>query len=118
MSSYYAKIGSVMGGGERLVAVTGRLQNGLMRVVDVDVSGNPLGAQSYVPSNVPLIEMEKSPQGYLVEAGGQVEEEIDWAAHEDKVEYNEDGEPEVKSEVSSVSPTNPALAGFPELQGE
>lgn len=120
MSSYYAKIETQLGSGERLVAVTGQLQGGLLRVVDVDMQGNPVGSQTYLPANVEIIELEKGADGLLQPIGGdnELEESIDWAAHEDKVTYNEDGEPEVQGQVSSVSPTNPAMAAFPELSGE
>jgi hypothetical protein len=86
MSSYYAKVTSAMGGSERLVAVTGQLQGGLLRVVDVDIQGNPIGSATYLPANAVICEMFQASTGLLVdERDGPVDdEEIDWAAHEDK----------------------------------
>jgi hypothetical protein len=119
MNSFYARIGSPMGGGERVVGITGRTANGLLRIVDVDARGNVIGNQTYIPANVPYTELHLGPDGYLLDGADNEKEEIDWAAHEDKLEYNEEGEAKISGgEMSSVSPTNPALGGFPELQGE
>jgi hypothetical protein len=120
MTSYYAKIGAPMGGGERLVAVTGQLTSGLLRVVDVDIYGNAIGQPSYVPVNPNIQILTKDKSGQLTTANNDEEQKNDWAAHETTAEYVEgnEGSGGVTVEVSSVSPTNPAMAAFPELQGE
>lgn len=123
MSSYYARITQGMGA-ERLVAITGRTGVAL-RVIDVDISGNPVGSASYVPANVGQVELTRNSQGFLVESeeNGN-EEEIDWEAHEsdigksigDEEGDGNDWHDKYESDMSSLSPTNPFLAGFPDLQ--
>lgn len=122
--SYYAKVGQAMGGGDRLVAVTGALQGGLLRVIDVDVAGNTIGEPTYIPSTVPKIEMVKDQDGYLIPATEAANEsqEIDWAAHESTTgRISGDSEDEAVGEDESIvsdGKVNPALAAFPHLQGE
>jgi hypothetical protein len=122
--TYYAKVGQAMagpvGGGDRLVAVTGATQGGLLRVVDVDATGTPVGEPTYLPRNVPQVEMVQGPDGFLREAS-EVDEspEIDWAAHESSTGRIDENE-EVGEDESIVSDgkVNPAMAAFKELQGE
>lgn len=119
--SYFAKAGqTAMGSGERLVCVTGTLYGGLLRVVDVDVQGKPVGSPSYLPASAVISEMVKDSEGYLIEAGSVDEaQEIDWEAHADKPSDPEADEATgtTTATVSSESGRiNPAMAAFPELQ--
>lgn len=80
--------------------------------------GNPVGSATYVPANVALIELIQDSNGNLVE-GTQDNQQIDWEAHADTYEYNEEtGDMEPMGKMPSVSPTNPAMAAFPELASE
>lgn len=117
MSSYYAKIAGMGGGNERLVAITGRLQGNLLRVIDVNINGKPMGNASYLPANIQIVEMKLGSDGYLTEAGTNEPETIDWQAHESKVGYVSEDETEGETESTvSDAPSNPAMAAFPELQ--
>lgn len=123
MPSYFAKAGqTAMGSGERLVCVTGQLYGGLLRVIDVDVQGKPIGSPSYMPANAIITEMVRGSQGILVEADSVDEsQEIDWEAHADQPSDVEADEPTgtTTATVSSESGRiNPAMAAFPELQGD
>lgn len=113
--------GQAMGGGDRLVGVTGSTQGGLLRIVDVDISGNPIGEPTFLPANVPQTIMVQGPDGFLVEATEVTNEEIDWSAHESSTgRIAEDGSVEEESDVESIisdGKVNPALAAFPDLQG-
>jgi hypothetical protein len=114
MSSYYARIIQGMGA-ERLVAITGRTGVAL-RVIDVDATGHPIGGAAYVPANVPQVELIVGPNGFLVEPENDTTQEIDWEAHESTTGQDNGSEEENSSDVSSVSPRNPALGAFPQLQ--
>lgn len=112
-----------MGGTERLVAVTGRLQSGLLRIVDVDIQGNPIGNATYLPGNAEITVMEKSISGFLEEPNEEEDAEaIDWEAHESSTgrisEDEVESESEFEAKIDSAAPRNPALAAFPELQEE
>jgi hypothetical protein len=101
-----------MGGGERLVAVTGHLYGGLLRVLDVDINGQPIGSPSYLPANQIISEMEIGPAGTLVEKADESEEEIDWTAHEDQPgDITVDEAPgEDEDFISGEGKPNPMLA--------
>lgn len=73
------------GSAERLVCVTGILYGGILRIVDVDITGNPIGSPSYLPANQIISEMDLI-DGYLIDKieGDEPEQEIDWTAHEDQ----------------------------------
>lgn len=121
MASYFAKAtAAAMGSGERLIAVTGTLQGGLLRVVDVDIQGNPIGRPSYLPANAIISELVIGPAGTLIEGTAEVadEQEIDWEAHESRTGAIEENEKSDEEEsIVSDGKINPALAAFPNLQG-
>ena len=117
MSSYYARLTMGMGH-ETLVAVTGSTSDAL-KVIDVDIRGNPIGQNHYVPAGVLQSPMEIGPDGYLSEVDELANEEIDWESHEDRDSDGSEediGAEDQQADMSSVSPRNPALAAFPELQ--
>jgi len=108
-----------MGSGERLICVTGTLYGGLLRVIDVDIKGNPSGSPSYLPASAIITEMVKDQDGFLVETETDESEEIDWEAHADQPS-NIDEDEATGTTTATVSSEpgriNPALAAFPELQ--
>ncbi len=120
MSTYFAKAkATAMGGGERVVGVTGQLGNGLLRVVDVDIRGNPIGDPSYIPANSIIHELYLDSSGYLVDSIADESQEIDWAAHEvTETGATTDEAPGEDDSVISDGRVNPAMAAFPELQGD
>lgn len=97
MESYYARLGT--SGGDRFIAVTGRLGDSLRYVV-VDARGNPQGDFGYLPAGSILQEMELSPDGFLIDTGSvnDQDEEIEWALFEDNSKgevYEDEAEPDV-----------------------
>jgi hypothetical protein len=114
--TYYARVGQAMalGPGDRLIGVTGRTQGNLLRVVDVDINGNPIGEPTYLPANVPQVEMILK-DGILVEARENDEQEIDWSAHESNTGRidPDTGEVEEESQIDfNPGPVNPMLGAL------
>ena len=101
-----------MGGSERLVCVTGTLYGGLLRVIDVDIAGNPVGSPSYLPINQIINEMDLVNGALVDKIDENAEEEIDWEAHEDQSEdltLNETAG-EVDDFIPGEGKPNPMLA--------